>query len=107
MVVSNLVFHDNKLSWKNSGHLSGHAIDVYQSRSAERPALKNERSRKGGSGGRSPPDVDTILLFWAPPVQNTFPRHCADKLFSIVIKCVHYENITYYESLKRDTQLRS
>ena len=75
MVVSNLVFHDKKLSWKSSGHLSGHAIDVYQNRSAECPAHKNVRSKKGGSGGLRPPDVDTILLFWAPPVQKTFPRH--------------------------------
>ena len=43
--------------------LERHAIDVYENRSAECPALKNVRSKKGGSGGLRPPDVDTILLF--------------------------------------------
>ena len=41
---------------------------------AECPALKNVRSKKGGSGGRSPPDVDTILLFLSPPLSKKRSR---------------------------------
>ena len=103
MVVSNLVFHDKKLSWKSSGHLSGHAIDVYQNRSAECPALKNVRSKKGGSGGLRPPDVDTILLFWAPPVQKTFPRHCVRESGLLVFFKV--SNLLCYLLIKCDVKL--
>ena len=38
-----------------------------------RPALTNVHWRKGRSGELRPPDVDTILLFWAPPCPKNVP----------------------------------
>ena len=32
--------------------------------------------KAGGSGGRSPPDVNTTALISAPSYKNLFPRHC-------------------------------
>ena len=56
--------------------LERHAIDVYQNRSAECPALKNVRSKKGGSGGLRPQTL-TRSYYFEPPLSKKRSRATA------------------------------
>ena len=75
-----LSFRDD--SWLTCGMPTGiraaPAASVYQNRSAECPALKNVRSKKGGSGGLRPPDVDTILQRYCMPFTRSASCFCRD-----------------------------
>ena len=62
--------------------MSGHAIDVYQHRSAECPASKNVHARKGGLRGEAPQTL-TRSYYFEPPLSKKCSRAAAKSIHSV------------------------
>ena len=73
MVVSNLVFHDKRLSWKNSGHLSGMQLMSIKIGLLSVLLLKTCVRKKGGLGGFAPQTL-TRSYYFEPPLSKKRSR---------------------------------
>ena len=80
MVVSNLVFHDKRLSWKNSGHWSGMQLMYIKIGLLSVLLLKTCVRKKGGLGGFAPQTL-TRSYYFEPPLSKKRSRATGEYQF--------------------------